>query len=89
MFGSDVKSMTAALAEMQRRALEQANFSQTDARSVMAKWLAHDRRFDEYDQERLVKRVQECIQSAAHLDLDDPFLRKGGERRPLDRRTAG
>jgi len=51
----------------------------------MRKWIRNDNRFDAFEASKLADRVNECIQSGATLDLDDPVL-KGRERRPLDKR---
>ena len=42
--------------------------------------------FDGYDHQRLVERVQLSKSNGAHLELDDPQLKRGGSPRPLDRR---
>ena len=85
MFDDNSKDLTATLAEMHRVARIKSNFSETDAKEKMRKWIKQDSRFGEFDAAKLADRVNECIQSGATLDLDDPVL-KGGEKRPLDRR---
>jgi hypothetical protein len=49
----------------------------------MKQFMARDRRFDGYDHQRVVDRVFEAKQSGAVFDVDDPYLRKGGQKRPL------
>ena len=85
MFERDQKDLVVTLGEMDRQSRIRTNFDQPAAREKMAGWLSQDRRFDEFDKDKLARRVQECRQSGAVLDLDDPVL-KGGEPRPLDRR---
>ena len=85
MFDKDPRDLTATLAEMEYRSRVTTNFTQSEAREKMTQWLSQDRRFDDFDKDKLVQRVQECRQAGAVLDLDDPVL-KGQERRPLDKR---
>jgi len=59
-------------------------FDQIAARETFKEFLNQDRRFDSYNKDALVRRVQECCSNGAVLDLDDPRL-KGHEARPLDR----
>ena len=89
MFEKDERDLCATLSEMENRSRIVTNFDQPAALTKMAAWIKQDRRFDNFDAERLSKRVQECLASGAVLDMSDPYLKKGGERRPLDRRTAG
>ena len=84
MFGRDPFDLTSTLAEMDRQARVRANSNQNEARDMVAGWLKQDRRFDQFDHDRLASRVQQCKSNGAVLDLDDPFLRRGGQRRPLD-----
>lgn len=84
MFGSDPRDMTAALATMERLARERSNFDQMAARQTFREFLSQDRRFDGFDKDRLIARVQECRSCGAALDLEDPRL-KGQAARPLER----
>ena len=68
---------------MERTSREKTNFDQVAAREKFKEFLERDRRFDEFDKDRLVARVQECRSCGAVLDLEDPRL-KGREARPLD-----
>lgn len=86
MFRNDPRDLTATLAEMEYRARQLTNFNQTEAKQKMQEWIANDRRFDGYDHQRLVERVQLSKSNGAALELDDPQLKKGGQPRPLDRR---
>jgi hypothetical protein len=61
------------------------DFNQTEAKQKMTEWLANDRRFDAFDPQRLIERVQLSKNNGAVLDLDDPQLQRGGQPRPLDR----
>jgi hypothetical protein len=85
MFGRDPKALTATLGEMAHRAHWQSNANQIEAAEKMRQWVAEDRRFDSFDHDRLVRRVQECRSCGAQLDLTDPQLQRGGQPRPLDR----
>jgi hypothetical protein len=87
MFERDPRDLAATLTEMERQSRVRTNFDRPAALEKMKSYLATDRRFDGYDADRLVRRVQECRQSGAVLDLDDPQLR-GLPPRPLDRRTG-
>ncbi len=83
MFGNDPRDLTKALAEMHTQARQKANFNQAEAKQRMAEWLLMDRRFDGYDPSRLIDRVEQCRSNGAVLDLEDPWLQRGGQRRPL------
>ena len=82
MFGDEPKDLYATLSQMERLSRERTNFDQMAAREKFKEFLERDRRFDDFDKDRLVARVQECRSCGATLDLDDPRL-KGGEARPL------
>ena len=88
MFEKDERDLCVTLSEMERQARIKTNFSQSEAKEKLAEWISQDRRFDAFDKARLVQRVAECRQSCAVLDLDDPYLAKGGQRRPGDHRTG-
>ena len=81
MFGDDERDRVAALAEMERLSRVRTNFDQPAAREVFKQYLNSDRRFDLFDKDALVRRVQECKAQGAVLDLTDPVLR-GLEPRP-------
>src|SRR5256885_2244781 len=81
VFGNDEREMAATLSRMETKAREQSNFNQNEARQSMASWVANDRRFDGYDPQRLVDRVQHCKSNGAQLDLTDPQLLRGGKPR--------
>ena len=85
MFGDDERDRVAALAEMERLSRVRTNFDQVAARETFKSYLNADRRFDGFDKDALVTRVQECKQCGATLDLTDPVLR-GLEPRPLSHR---
>jgi len=84
MFEKDPRSLCQALTAMERQSREKTRYDQIAAREVFKGYLQQDRRFDPYDKEALVRRVQECRSNGATRDLDDPRLR-GEEARPLDR----
>ena len=66
MFDDNSKDLTATLAEMHRVARIKSNFSETDAKEKMRKWIKQDSRFDEFDAAKLADRVNECIQSGGN-----------------------
>jgi hypothetical protein len=57
MFGKDQRDLAATLSQMESLARQKTNFNQIEAKAKMAEWLAHDRRFDAYDAQRLIERV--------------------------------
>jgi hypothetical protein len=83
MFGNDEKSLRATLREMVQRSHNANNGNKIEAAKTMQEWIGNDDRFLNYDAEKLVKRIQECGGSGAHLDLNDPALMEGGSPRPL------
>jgi hypothetical protein len=84
MFGTDPKSLAQTLGAMERESREACNFDQTAAKEVFKEYLRRDIRFTPFDTERLVDRVKEAMSNGRTLDLDDPWLRPGGQKRPLD-----
>ena len=87
MFTRDPRDLTATLAQMDSQARAKANCNQLEAKKIMADWIKQDRRLDGLDPHRLAARVMECRSNGAHLDLEDPFLQRNGQRRPLDYRS--
>lgn len=85
MFDTNERDMVKTLAEMERLARERSQFDQTAAKQVFREYLERDRRFDPYDKDKLIAHIQECRQSCATVDLQDPRL-QGREARPLERR---
>jgi hypothetical protein len=83
MFKNDPVHIAQTLTHMDAIARRQTNFDQSAAKEVMKQFMARDRRFDGYDHQRVVDRVFEAKQSGAVFDVDDPYLRKGGQKRPL------
>jgi hypothetical protein len=81
MFDKRDLDMVATLSEMHMRARDKAKFNRDVARGIMSDWVQQDRRFDAYDPQRLVDRVQQRSASGGVMDLNDPFLRKGGQAR--------
>jgi hypothetical protein len=84
MFDNDVRDKIKALDFMEKLSRERACFNEVAARDKFREFVRQDRRFDEFDADALVRRVQECRRSCAVLDLEDPRLR-GLEKRPLER----
>jgi hypothetical protein len=84
MYGHDEKDLCATLSEMHRTAIQKANFNQVEAREILKSYVGMDRRFDEFDPDRLAQRIEECRSNGRTADLlEDPWLRRGGEKRPL------
>jgi hypothetical protein len=84
MYGHDEKDLCATLSQMHRTAIEKCNYNQIEAKEVLKSYLGTDRRFDDYDHGRLVERIHEARSCGRTMDLfDDPWLRRGGEKRPL------
>lgn len=86
MFGKDPSDLTQTLARMAQEARVRANFNQDEARSLMTEWISQDQRFSDYAPDRLANRVHQSLSNGAVLELDDPYLRRQGQRRPLDYR---
>ena len=76
-YDSNSRSLAATLSQMQREALNKCNGNQIEAVEHVQRWVANDRRFDEFDSARLASRAEECRTSGATLNLeDDPHLLK-------------
>jgi len=86
-YDSDSRSLAATLSQMQRQALDKCNGNQIEAAEHVQRWVANDRRFDQFDAGRLVSRAEECRTTGATLNLeDDPRLLK---TRPANRYGHG
>jgi hypothetical protein len=86
-YDSDSRSLAATLSQMQREALNRCNGNQIEAAENIRRWVANDRRFDQFDANRLVSRAEECRTTGATLNLeDDPHLLK---TRPPNRYGQG
>ncbi len=83
MFGSDPRDLAQCLGAMEKEARVQTNFNQVEAREKFREYLGHDARFAGFDHGRLIDRVMEARSCGRSLDLDDPYLRQGGHKRPL------
>ncbi len=83
MYGNDERDLCATLSEMHRVAIQRAHWDQTAAKQIMRDYLQVDRRFDQFDPDRLIERIHEARSSGRTMDLaDDPWLRRGGQKRP-------
>jgi hypothetical protein len=85
MFDRDNKDLAATLSWMEAQARERSNFNLVEAKDRMRQWVQNDRRFDSFDHTKLIDRVNQAKRYGAHLDLTDPDLQKGGQKRPLSR----
>jgi hypothetical protein len=83
MYGESEKDLCASLSEMHRVAIQKANYNQVEAKEILKIYVALDRRFDPFDPDRLAERIQECRSCGRTADLDDPYLRRNGLKRPL------
>ncbi len=83
MFGNEPRDLALALAEMEFESRKKTNFDQTAQKDLFRGYLQADRRFDSFDADRLIERVREAKYNGRTLDLDDPFLQRGGQKRPL------
>jgi hypothetical protein len=60
MYGHDEKDLCASLSEMHRVATQRANFNQVEAKEILRGYVQADRRFDQFDPDRLIERVHEA-----------------------------
>ena len=64
MFGTDARDLAATLTQMERTSREKTNFDQFAAREKFQEFLDHDRRFDEFDKDRLVRGFRSAVPAA-------------------------
>jgi hypothetical protein len=83
MFSDDPRDLAPTLGEMEKEARVSSDFNQLDAKEKMREFLSRDTRFARFDHPRLIERVMEARSCGRTLDLDDPFLQRGGTKRPL------
>jgi hypothetical protein len=86
MYDPNEKDMLAALGSMARTSVDRCWGNKVEARERMKEWLTYDRRFENFDHDKLVDRVMLSRSNGAVVELfDDPELLKGGSPRPLQR----
>jgi hypothetical protein len=78
MFGDSARDLANFLTLAERDAINRCRFNQAEALRELARVINQDRRFDDYDPDRLAQRVSDCRHSGRVLDLSDPELRPGG-----------
>jgi hypothetical protein len=88
MFDNTEADLKATLKLMAHDAYNRSCANKLDQAETMKKWVSHDARFAEYDPERLVKHFQERTACGGKVELDDPYLRKGGQERPCQTRGS-
>jgi len=88
MFGDDEANLKATLRLMQHDSYNRSCGNKLEAAKSMQSWVANDPRFAQYDPERLVTHFQERTSCGGKVELDDPYLRKGGQPRPCQTRTS-
>jgi hypothetical protein len=86
MFENNDKGMKAALSQIQTEALRGHCGNRVEAREAVLERLSYDRRFDKYDHNKLIERVEDAWGRGAQLDLEDPNLLK---TRPQNRYGQG
>lgn len=88
MFSDSEDDLKATLRLMRHDSYNRCNANKVDAAESMKSWVAADPRFAQFDPERLVKHFQERTDCGGKVELDDPFLRKGGQQRPCQTRGS-
>jgi hypothetical protein len=83
MFGPSDTDKVRALVEMARESLGRCNGNRVEGKEMMKTWLQHDRRFDDFNKDRLVDRILLNRYNGAVVDLTDGELLKNGSPRPL------
>jgi hypothetical protein len=83
MYSNDPRDLARSLSEMDRIARDRCWGNQVEACGVVRQYIQQDRRFDAFDADRLAERVAEARYNGRTLDLDDPYLMRNGQKRPL------
>jgi hypothetical protein len=83
VYGRSDRDLQTTLAAMERDARIRSDFNSTEARRLLAETIRLDRRFDGYNADEVARRVQECRQSGAVLDLNDYYDVGKGQSRPV------
>jgi hypothetical protein len=83
MFSDDPRDLARSLSEMHRVARDACLGNMVEARGKVRQYIQNDRRFDWADADRLAARIEEARSNGRSLDLADPFLQRGGQKRPL------
>jgi hypothetical protein len=84
-FGTEPESLRDTLGRMIQESYQESNCSMAETYRLTRTKLDCDRRFDHFDKDRLVTKAKDAGVSGGHLDMDDPWLFPGGEKRPLSR----
>lgn len=83
MFGDRDSDKNATMGKMLSEAMQNCNANRIVAREKVLEMVKRDRRFDNYDHDRLLDTVMEKSQYGGRMDWDDPALKRGGSPRPL------
>jgi hypothetical protein len=79
MFSNSDRDKKITLGEMKRTALNLCNSNQVEAEKKMVELVQQDRRFDDLDATKVVKKVGEAWSNGAKLDLEANELKPGGK----------
>ena len=84
-FSNDDNSIRAALGRMVQESYQEANCNLNKAYDLVRHKMELDRRLDAFDKDRLKDKLIQTGKNGGYLDLNDPYLRPGGSKRPFDR----
>jgi hypothetical protein len=84
IFGTKPENLEHTLSRLINESYVETNCSMDEAYKRTRQLLDYDRRFDQFDRDRLVAKAREIGASGGKLDLTDPWL-YGGQKRPLSR----
>jgi hypothetical protein len=86
MYGNSEADQIRLLGAIYDEFLQRNGRDRVATREKVKQALEDYRAFDRHDKERLVRHVEDCLTHSAKPDLQSPYLLKGGEPRPLEKR---
>lgn len=87
LFGNDEKAIKNTLEQMVYEARSRTNYNQTETYRKVREWADNERRLDNYDKDKLVKKLEETKQSGAYLDLEECL--RGRQDKPSPKGGGG
>lgn len=83
MYGKNESDLRQFLFNARDELINRNNGNRIKAEQQLAEDVIADRiALRDYDPYRLANQIEKCCSNGASLDLNDPFLLKGGVRRP-------
>jgi hypothetical protein len=85
MYGKTQKDLNRTITAMWNHAMAESCANQVEAAEKLKATLDLDRRYDDYDKQRVVERFQQVRDTGSVFDWEDSYLKRGGQANPWSR----